>query len=55
MKLSKYYACQAIASAAANYWDAWFVTYNKLVSQINEAKQGNYWLKWFELYSQRLS
>lgn len=46
-------ACQAIAPA--DYWDSWFVTYGKLVSQMSEAQQGNYWLKWFELYSERLS
>lgn len=46
-------ACQVIAPA--DYWDSWFVTYGKLVSQMSEAKQRNYWLKWFELYSERLS
>jgi lysophospholipase L1-like esterase len=38
-----------------DYWDKWFTTYNRLMSQLNQEKPAEYWYQWFDSYSQKLS
>ncbi|WP_088891460.1 4Fe-4S binding protein [Leptolyngbya ohadii] len=47
-------------SASNRYWDSWFDTYNRLVSQLtqnsSETEQPiDYWQRWFNTYSQTIS
>jgi Fe-S-cluster-containing dehydrogenase component len=43
------------AKPANEYWDNWFVTYNKLVSEFKTKQISEYWQHWFDNYSQALS
>ncbi len=38
-----------------NYWDNWFVTYNRLTSRLRAKKETLYWQHWFDTYSQKLN
>jgi Fe-S-cluster-containing hydrogenase component 2 len=37
-----------------NYWDNWFVTYDRLISGLKAKKETRYWQRWFETYSRKL-
>lgn len=43
------------ASLTGDYWDSWFHLYNRLVTQMNAAKNTQYWQQWFNTYSQVLA
>jgi Fe-S-cluster-containing dehydrogenase component len=40
---------------ADDYWNAWFATYNRLVSRLKAAPAPNYWQHWFDTYSHAVS
>jgi len=42
-------------NTSTDYWDTWFVTYNRLLSQLHQSEQPDYWFQWFDAYSQQLS
>lgn len=37
-----------------NYWDNWFVTYDRLISGLKAKKETRYWQRWFNTYSRKL-
>ena len=38
-----------------DYWDSWFVTYNKFLGRLKKQKKSDYWERWFEVYSTKLN
>lgn len=40
---------------AGDYWNTWFTTYNRLVSQLKAPPAADYWQHWFDTYSQAVS
>lgn len=38
-----------------DYWESWFVTYNKFLDRLKSKKQSEYWDRWFEVYSAKMS
>jgi Fe-S-cluster-containing hydrogenase component 2 len=47
-------AAQHRAGYAADYWDSWFVTYNRMVSRLKTTKHTEYWQRWFDAYSSQI-
>ncbi|KGF73802.1 4Fe-4S ferredoxin [Neosynechococcus sphagnicola sy1] len=43
------------AQPANDYWDHWFLAYNRLVSRLNANRPSDYWKRWFDTYSQALA
>jgi hypothetical protein len=44
-----------LPAAAADYWDNWFVLYERLVERLKATQQPTYWQHWFEAYSSQLA
>lgn len=40
---------------AVDYWNTWFATYNRLVSQLKTTPAADYWQHWFDTYSHAVS
>ena len=38
-----------------DYWESWFVTYDKFLKRLKSKKQSEYWDRWFEVYSAKMS
>ncbi|ACK65828.1 4Fe-4S ferredoxin iron-sulfur binding domain protein [Rippkaea orientalis PCC 8801] len=38
-----------------DYWDAWFIRYQSLVTGLKTKGHHKYWQHWFDVYSQKLA
>ncbi len=45
---------QSAQKTTNNYWDNWFATYDRLISELRAKQETLYWQHWFNLYSQKL-
>jgi hypothetical protein len=39
----------------SDYWENWFVRYERLLKKLHAGQQNQYWETWFDTYSQKLS
>ena len=40
---------------SSDYWESWFVAYNRMVARLKANQQSDYWRHWFDSYAEALS
>ena len=45
----------SLAENSSDYWESWFATYNRMVTQLKANKESDYWRHWFDSYAEILS
>lgn len=48
-------AAKHLSNLSMDYWDGWFMTYNRLIMRLKSSRKNDYWQSWFQSYASALS